>query len=149
MPEPGRRGPHPRLGARARAAMQLRHLSPRTQEAYLRWMIRFHDWIGRRNPAELGPEQVTAFLSTLATRERVAASTQNQALAAILFLYREVLGQELPWLDDLVRAKAPPRLPVVLSRDEVQAILARMRHASWQRCSTAPACVSSNAADCA
>src|SRR5262245_44275460 len=126
MPEEPGRGPNRGLGDRARAAMQLRRFSPRTQETYLRWMIRFHEWSGRRNPAELGGEQVTAFLSALATSERVAASTQNQALAAILFLYRDVLRQELPWLDDLVRAKAPPRLPVVLSRDEVQAILARI-----------------------
>src|SRR5262245_40586218 len=118
--------PDRHLGVRARSAMQLRRLSPRTQETYLRWMIRFYDWSGRRDPAELGAEHVTAFLSALATREGVAASTQNQALAAILFLYREVLGQDLPWLDDLVRAKTPPRLPVVLSREEVREILAHM-----------------------
>jgi site-specific recombinase XerD len=106
--------------------MQLRHLSPRTQGAYLHWMVRFHEWSGRRDPAELGAAEVTAFLSALATGRQVSASTQNQALAAILFLYREVLGHELPWLDDLVRAKTPPRLPVVLSRQEVQAILSRM-----------------------
>ncbi|TMA32524.1 MAG: integron integrase [Deltaproteobacteria bacterium] len=105
--------------------MRSRRFSARTEQAYLRWMIRFHEFTGRRNPAELGAEQVTAFLSALATRDRVAASTQNQALAAILFLYRDVLGQELPWLDDLVRAKTPVRIPVVLTRDEVRAILAR------------------------
>jgi len=120
-----------RIGDRARAAMRLRRFSARTEQAYLRWMIRFHEFSGRRNPAELGAEQVTAFLSALATRDRVAASTQNQALAAILFLYRDVLGQELPWLDDLVRAKTPARLPVVLTRDEVRAIIAQMNGTPW------------------
>ena len=115
-----------RLGERARAAMRLRHLSPRTEEAYVHWMRRFWEYHGRRDPAKLGPEEVSAFLSVLATRGRVSASTQNQALAALLFLYRQVLGQDLPWLDDLVRAKRPARLPVVLSRDEVRAVLAKM-----------------------
>jgi len=118
--------PAPRLSERAREAMRLRHFSPRTEEAYLGWMRRYHEFHGRRNPAELGPEHVTAFLNALATRGHVAASTQNQALAALLFLYREVLGIQLPWLDDLVHAKTPARLPVVLTRDEVRAVLARM-----------------------
>jgi len=115
-----------KLGDRARAAMRLRRLSPRTQEAYLGWMRRYYQFHGRRNPADLGPEHVTAFLSSLATGATVSASTQNQALAAILFLYGEVLGLHLPWLDDLVRAKRPVRLPVVLSREEVAAVLGRM-----------------------
>jgi integron integrase len=106
--------------------MRLRHLSPRTEEAYLGWMRRYHAFHGRRDPATLGAEHVTAFLNALATRRRVAASTQNQALAALLFLYRDVLGVELPWLDDLVRARSPGRLPVVLSREEVRTVLAHM-----------------------
>jgi len=106
--------------------MRLRHLSRRTEEAYLHWMRRFYEFHGRRNPAELGPEEVTAFLNDLASRRRVAASTQNQALAALLFLYRKVLGLDLPWLGDLVRAKGPRRLPEVLTRAEVQAVLSRM-----------------------
>jgi len=106
--------------------MRLRHLSPRTEEAYLGWMRRYHELHGRRHPATLGHEHVTAFLNALATERRVAASTQNQALAALLFLYREVLGIELPWLDDLVHARSPARLPVVLTRDEVRSVLARM-----------------------
>jgi len=124
--DPLRRNPPPRLGDRARAAMRLRRMSRRTEEAYVGWMVRFFEFHGRRDPADLGPEHVTEFLSALATRARVAASTQNQALAAILFLYREVLGRDLPWLDGLVRASRPARLPVVLSRDEVKAVLARM-----------------------
>jgi len=104
--------------------MRLRHLSPGTQKAYLGWMRRYHDFHGRRDPADLGAQEVTDFPSALAVRRRVSASTQNQALAALLFLYREVLGIELPWLDGLVRAKSPARLPVVLTRAEVRAVLA-------------------------
>lgn len=111
------------LSVRAREAMGLRHLSPRTQDAYLGWMRRYHHFHGRRDPARLGPDHVTAFLNMLANERRVSSSTQNQALAAILFLYREVLGVDLPWLDDLVRAPARARLPVVLSRDEVRSVL--------------------------
>lgn len=115
--------PRPRLSERALEAMRLRRFSPRTQEAYLGWMRRYHEFHGRRHPASLGRDHVTAFLNHLAARRKVAASTQNQALAALLFLYREVLGIRLPWLDDLVHARRPARLPVVLTRDEVEAIL--------------------------
>jgi integron integrase len=118
--------PAPRLGERARAAMRLRHFSPRTEENYLGWMRRYHAFHGRRDPARLGAEHVTAVLNSLAVQGRVAAATQNQALAALLFLYREVLGITLPWLDDLVHARMPARLPVVLTRDEVRAVLAHM-----------------------
>ncbi len=107
--------------------MGLRHLSARTQEAYLGWMRRYYEFCGRRDPATLGGPEVTAFLSDLATRGNVAPSTQNQALAALLFLYREVLGRGLPWLDELVHARRPVRLPAVLTRDEVRAMLSRMR----------------------
>ncbi len=118
--------PTPRLLERIRAAMRLRHLSPQTEDAYLGWMRRFVVFHGRRDPATLGAVHVTSFLSALATRGRVAASTQNQELAALLFLYREVLGQDLPWLNDMVRAATPQRLPVVLTPDEVRAVLTRM-----------------------
>jgi len=91
-------GPAPtsRLSYRARAAIRLRHSSPRTEDAHLGWMRRFYEYHGRRDPAELGEQHVTAFLNDLATRGHVAASTQNQALAALLFLYREVLRIDLP-----------------------------------------------------
>lgn len=115
-----------RLGDRVRAAMRLRHLSRRTETAYLGWMRRFWEHCGRRDPAELDGEHVSAFLSALATHGKVSPSTQNQALAALLFLYRNVLGRDLPWMADIVRARAPVRLPVVLSRDEVRRVLARM-----------------------
>jgi len=129
MPAPPPSTPTPAvrpLGERAREAMRLRHLSPRTEEAYLGWMRRYHEFNGRRDPARFGAEQVTAFLSQLVSERDVSASTQNQALSALLFLYREVLGIDLPWLDDLVRAQRPARLPVVLSRDEVRAVVRAM-----------------------
>lgn len=115
-----------RLVERVRAAMRLRHMSPRTEDAYLGWMRRYFEFHGRRHPAALGAGEVQAFLSDLATRGRVSAATQNQALAALLFLYGDVLGVKLPWLDEIERAKRPARLPTVLSRDEVRAVLDRM-----------------------
>jgi integron integrase len=96
--------------------------------AWVRRFILFHD---KRHPAEMGGEEVTAFLSSLASAARVSASTQNQALSALLFLYKDVLQLELPWLTDVVRAKGPVRLPVVLTRAEVQALLAQLTGVPW------------------
>lgn len=115
------------LGERAREAMRLRHMSPRTEKSYLHWMRRFHEFHNGRHPGRLGPAEVTAFLSKLAQQDKVAASTQNQALSAILFLYRQVLGLNHEWLDELVRARRPERIPTVLSRAEVGAVLSEMR----------------------
>ena len=115
--------PAPRLLDGMRERIRYRHYSLRTERAYCRWVVRFIHFHGMRHPRELDAGHVTAFLSTLANRGRVAAATQNQALAAILFLYREVLGMQLAWMDDIVRAKRPKRLPTVLHRDEVKAIL--------------------------
>jgi integrase len=99
----------------------------RTEQAYLHWIRRYIRCSGLRHPRELGGAEVERFLSDLATRARVAPSTQNQALAALLFLYREVLALELPWMEDIVRAKRAPRLPVVLSRAQTTALLSAMR----------------------
>ena len=118
--------PKPRLLDRVRHAIEARHYSRRTEKAYVHWIKRYIFFHGKRHPAEMGSAEVTAFLTSLAVQSRVAASTQNQALSALLFLYREVLGVELPWLDDVVRAKRPLHLPVVLTRDEVRAILQRL-----------------------
>ncbi len=119
--------PKPKLLDRVRAALRARHYSPRTEEAYLAWIKRYLFFFhARRHPAEMGAEEVTRFLSSLAVDGRVAASTQNQALSALLFLYRDVLEADLPWLDGIVRAKRPERLPVVLTRDEVRAVLQRL-----------------------
>ena len=121
-PEP----PEPLLLDRVRAAIAARHYSRRTEKAYVHWIKRYIFFHGKRHPSEMGAAEVTAFLTSLAVAGRVAAPTQNQALSALLFLYRHVLGVELPWLDDLVRAKRPERLPVVLSRDEVRDVLGRL-----------------------
>ena len=118
--------PKPRLLDRVRHAIEARHYSRRTEKAYVHWIKRYIFFHGKRHPAEMGTAEVTAFLTSLAVQSKVAASTQNQALSALLFLYREVLGVELPWLDDVVRAKRPLHLPVVLTRDEVRAILQRL-----------------------
>ena len=118
--------PKPRLLDRVRAAIRARHYSRRTEKAYVHWIKRYIFFHSKRHPAEMGGAEVTAFLTFLAVHGKVAASTQNQALSALLFLYREVLGLELPWLDDVVRAKRPQHLPVVLTRDEVRAVLQRL-----------------------
>jgi len=125
-PRPTLAAPPRGLGDRVRQALRLRHHSVRTERAYLHWIRRYWTFCGRRDPAVLGAPEVTAFLTDLAVRQRVAAATQNQALAALLFLYRHVLAQDLPWLDGLVRATRPAHLPVVLSRAEVRAVLDRM-----------------------
>ena len=109
-----------------RERLRLRHYSHRTEVAYVDWVRRFIRFNGRRHPRALGAADVTAFLSSLAVQRHVAASTQNQALAAVLFLYREVLALDLPWLTDVARAKRPRRLPVVLTRAEVRSMLDRM-----------------------
>jgi integron integrase len=119
--------PKLRLLDRVRAALRLRHYSRRTEEAYVAWIRRYILFHGKRHPADMGAAELTAFLSSLAVDGRVAASTQNQALSALLFLYREVLELDLPWLDGVVRAKRPQRLPLVLNREEVLAVLRRLK----------------------
>ena len=108
----------PKLLDRVCHAVRARHYSRRTEKAYVHWIRRYIFFHGKRHPGEMGTVEVTAFLTALAVHERVAASTQNQALNALPFLYREILGVELPWLDDLVRAKRPQHLPTVLTRDQ-------------------------------
>jgi integron integrase len=115
-----------RLIDAVREAARLRHLARRTERAYLGWIRRFVAANAPRHPRELGGEEVTRFLTSLAVQSGVAASTQNQALAALLFLYRDVYRQQLPWLDDVVHAHRPLRLPIVLTRDEVCSLLARL-----------------------
>ena len=96
---------------RVRLATRLRHFSRRTEKAYVGWTRRFILFHGKRHPADMGAAEITRFLSWLATTQRVSASTQNQALAALLFLYRAVLEQDVPWLDDVVRAKRGTHVP--------------------------------------
>ena len=113
----------PRLLDEVRRRLRMKHYSLRTEQAYLYWIRRYIQANGRRHPREMGGAEVERFLSDLARKGRVAPSTQNQALSALLFLYREVLAQELPWMENVVRAKRAPRLPVVLSRAETTALL--------------------------
>jgi len=103
------------LLAETQSRIRARHMSFRTEKTYLHWIRRYIRYHGRRHPREMGGREVEEFLTDLAVGNKVSASTQNQALAAILFLYREVLEIDLPWLEDLIRAKRPQRLPVVLS----------------------------------
>ena len=116
----------PRLLDRVRGKIRLKHYSIRTEEQYANWIKRFILFHGKRHPESMGAPEVEAFLTHLAVEGKVAASTQNQARSAILFLYREVLGHELAWLENVEQAKAPKRLPVVLTQAEVAAVLTRM-----------------------
>ena len=113
----------PRLLDQVRDRARALHYSVRTEETYVHWIKRFILFQGKRHPAEMGEAEVAAFLSHLANDSNVAANTQNLALAALLFLYREVLDRDLPWLKDVTRAKRPQRLPTVLTRREVDLLL--------------------------
>src|SRR2546430_4450784 len=131
---PNRRGaevaPRTLLG-RLRAAVRARHFSPRTEESYVGWVKRFVVFHGRQHPDQLGEAEVRAFLDHLAEHDRVSASTQNQAVAALLFLYEAVLGRRLALSPQgIVHAKELHRLPVVLSREEVRAVLAQLNGVS-------------------
>jgi integron integrase len=119
-------GQAPKLLDLLRDRIRVKHYSIRTETQYVQWVKRFILFNGKRHPRELGSTEIEKFLTHLAVDGNVSASTQNQALSAILFLYRNVLGINLPWLEDIVRAKRPQRLPVVLSRNEVRSVLDRM-----------------------
>lgn len=119
------------LIAVAREKMRTRHMALRTEQVYLQWLRRYIKFHGRKHPRELGPEAVEQFLTYLATDRKVSAATQNQALQALLFVYRHVLEIDLPWLDNVVRASRTKRLPVVLTRQEVRALLSQLRGVEW------------------
>lgn len=121
----------PKLIPRMREALRFRRYSLKTEKAYVHWVKRYIYFHGKRHPREMGADEVTAFLNHLANDRHVAAATQNQALAALLFLYRDLLSVELPWLNDLIRAKTPKRLPTVLTRAEVQVILSHLTGTRW------------------
>ena len=133
--EPGRKPDseigRPRLLQRVHETIRVRHYSRRTEEAYVHWIKRFIYFHGKRHPETMGEAEVTAFLNHLAVQRQVAAATQNQALSAILFLYRQVLGRELPWLDGVQRPTRPPRVPVVLTRAEAGRLLAQLTGTKW------------------
>lgn len=122
-------GSKPRLLDQVRDKIRVKYYSLRTEQAYLYWIKRFILFHGKRHPAEMGEMHVSAFLSRLAVADKVAASTQNQALSALLFLYREVLDRKLAWMEDMQRAKRPARVPVVLTHGEVESLLSRLHGA--------------------
>ena len=121
----------PRLLEQMRAVIRARHYSLRTEETYLGWVKRFILFHGKRHPRDMGALEVQQFLVHLALEGHVAASTQSQALSAILFLYQQVLKHDIGWLHDVVRAKQPQRLPVILTRDEVAAVLRHLSGTPW------------------
>jgi integron integrase len=123
--------PAPRLLDEVRRVLRLKHYSLRTEAVYVGWIRRFILANGKRHPRDMGEAEVESFLSHLAVQGQVAAATQNQALSALLFLYKQVLCIELPWMEGVVRAKRSQHVPTVLSRDEVTHVLARMDGRSW------------------
>ena len=116
----------PRLMDQVRDALRLHHYSLRTEQSYLQWIKRFILFHGKRHPRDMGKTEISAFLTYLAVKKHVAASTQNQALSALLFLYKKVLNLDLNRIDDVVRAKRPRRLPAVLPREDVMGLLRNM-----------------------
>jgi integron integrase len=123
--------PTPKLLDQVRQAIRTRHYSYRTEKAYVHWIKRFIFFHDKHHPAEMGEAEIGRFLSSLATERHVSASTQNQALNALLFLYREIIKKDIGYVDGVVRAKRPHRLPVVLTRQEVRSILGRLEGSDW------------------
>ena len=123
--------PKPKLLDQVRHAIRARHYSRRTEDVYVLWIKRFIFFHGVRHPAEMGESEINAFLTDLAINKKVSASTQNQALSALLFLYRHVLGREIGDLGQVIRARTPTRLPVVMTREEVKALLSHLQCDKW------------------
>jgi len=123
--------PKPKLLDQVREAIRTRHYSPKTEESYVHWIKRFIFFHKKRHPAEMGEKEIAQFLSSLASELHVSAATQNQALNGVLFLYREVLRKEIGYVDGVIRAKRPHRLPVVLTRQEVKSILVALGQSDW------------------
>ena len=123
--------PKPKLLDQVRQAIRSRHFSPHTEQAYVGWIKRFIFFHDKRHPIEMGESEIGRFLSSLATDSRVSASTQNQALNALLFLYQSVLERRIGLIEGVVRAKRPRRLPVVLTKDEVRRLLQGLSGPSW------------------
>ncbi|UCC73939.1 MAG: integron integrase [Gemmatimonadota bacterium] len=119
--------PKVKLLAQVRQALRVRHLSRRTEEAYVAWIRRFVLFHGRRHPGDMGEAEIAQYLTSLAKERGVSSSTQSQAASALMFLYKNVLRRDVGWVENVARAKAPRRLPVVLTRDEVKAILGQLR----------------------
>ncbi len=121
----------PKLMDSLRGSFRSRHYSRRTEQTYCHWVKRFIFFHKVRHPAEIAEPEINAFLTHLAVKEKVSASTQNQALSALLFLYRHVIGREVGDLGKVIRARKPTRLPVVMTRDEVKAVLSNLSEDKW------------------
>ena len=121
----------PKLLDKVREAIRTRHYSRRTEKVYVGWIKRFIYFHNVRHPVEMAEPEINAFLTHLAIKEKVSASTQNQALSALLFLYRHVFGREIGDLGDVIRARKPKRLPVVMTREEVKAVLSHLQGNRW------------------
>lgn len=121
----------PKLLDQLRQALRSRHYSPRTEQVYCHWVRRYIHFHSVRHPAEMAEPEMNGFLTHLAVKEKVSASTQNQALSALLFLYRHVLGRKVGDLGEVIRAKKPKHLPVVMTRDEVKAVLSNLAGDKW------------------
>ena len=131
--QPHQRSPvsrKPRLLEQLRQALRCRHYSRRTEQTYCQWVKRFIYFHRVRRPAEMAEPEINAFLTHLAVKERVSASTQNLALSALLFLYRHVLNRKVGDLGEVIRARKPKRLPVVMTREEVKLVLGHLPHAA-------------------
>jgi integrase len=135
MSVPGVRSPlppsKPKLLDQVRQTIRRKHYSIRTEEAYVDWIKRYIFFHKKRHPAEMSEREIEQFLNHLAVQKQVAASTQNQALSALIFLYREVLGKEIGWMENLERAKQPERLPIVLTETEAHHVLAHLEGRNW------------------
>ncbi|MDY0290860.1 MAG: integron integrase [Desulfuromonadaceae bacterium] len=121
----------PKLLAQIRESMRVRHYRPRTEETYCQWVRRYILFHQKRHPKEMGEVEINAFLTHLAVKEKVSASTQNQALSAILYLYRHVIGRDVGGLGNVIRARKPKRLPVVMTREEVKSVLDQLSDDKW------------------
>ncbi len=131
MPNTPNQAQSPKLLEQVVAKMRVKHYSLRTEKSYVDWIKRYIWHHGKRHPKDMGAAEVEEFLTYLAVERNVSASTQNQAKSALLYLYKEVLGVELPWLDNVTQAKVPQRMPVVLTQAEVQAVLSRLDGTMW------------------
>ena len=121
----------PKLMDMVREALRTRHYSKRTEQAYCRWIVQFVRFHGTRHPNEMGEAEINTFLTDLAVNKNISSSTQNQALAALLFLYRYVINREVGDLGQLVRARKPKRLPVVMTREEAKSVLNNLSGDKW------------------
>jgi integron integrase len=124
-------GQSPKLLDQMRESMRARHYRPRTEETYCQWVRRYILFHQKQHPKDMGEPEINTFLTYLAVNEKVSASTQNQALSAILYLYRQVIGREVGDLDEVIRARKPKRLPVVMTREEVKSVLDKLNNDKW------------------